>query len=113
MVKEIRQILKAESLTSSEKVVLIYLQICAGDKGMCYPSVRKIAQDVNLSERYVWTILRSLQLKGCIEISTSPNKKTNIYKLKLESCGVAKIGEFVIKQAIQEASKRYGEYYEN
>jgi len=106
MIKEIRFVLSQEELSSAEKIVLTYLQVCAGDKCICYPSVGVIARDLSISERHVVRALKSLQDKGWIEISRCAGRKTNMYKLKIRERMGDKVDERILKQAIAEAKKR-------
>ena len=109
MVRELRFVLERTDLTLSEKVVLCYLQICAGDKLICYPSYSAIAQGCGLSRIHVCRTIRSLKLKGWIEVSPCAGKRTNMYRLRIKERMGIKVDERILAQAIMEAEKRVKE----
>lgn len=60
----INRIWKHSQARGSELLVLIYLADRANADNICWPSVRRIGQAANLSERQVQTHLRRLEQKG-------------------------------------------------
>jgi len=106
MIKEIRFVLKSSELTYAEKLILIYMQACAGDKNICYPSLSSIARDCYLSKVHVIRALKSLVRKGWLEITPCVNRRTNMYRLKIKERMGDKVDERILKQAVAEAKKR-------
>ncbi|RLI68528.1 MAG: hypothetical protein DRP02_12395 [Candidatus Gerdarchaeota archaeon] len=106
MMKEIRFVLARSDLTCSEKAVLIFLQACAGERLLCYPSLRTIARGVYLSVRQVNRIVKELERKGWIEIKPGSGKWTNVYKLKIKERMGDKVDERILERAIAEAKQR-------
>jgi len=113
MVRELRFVLERTDLTLSEKVVLCYLQLCAGDKLICYPSYSAISQGCGLSRIHVCRTIKSLKLKGWIEVSPCVGRRTNMYRLKIKERMGNKVNEHILAQAIMEAEKRAKEIQNN
>ena len=73
------------NLMPTEKFVLLFLAHCANDKNncLCFPSVKTISENCNLSKRHTQRILRTLsELKiiQCVpQLTESNNQKSNIY----------------------------------
>lgn len=71
---------EANGIDGGEKLVLLCIADHAGDDGTCYPSVKRIAERSNMSERNVQYCVRSLRDKGWLRISYGQGRNgSNVY----------------------------------
>ena len=71
-------------LTQLEKSVFIYLKMYAGQKNVCYPSVKTLASKVGICEKTVKNVIAKLKNKGVIQVINrcdGKGKHSNLYIL--------------------------------
>lgn len=59
--------LENKVLSPNEKIIFVYLKLCAGQKVSCYPSIKTIAVKSGLSESTVKRTLASMKEKGIVQ----------------------------------------------
>ncbi len=78
-------IIKSKILTPNEKLVHICLTTYANEDGICFPSIKEIASDCNMTKNTVITMIKGLEEKKFLikELRYLENKgnATNMYKL--------------------------------
>ena len=76
--------LENRALSSTEKLVFIFLRMFAGQKSTCFPSVKTLASKIGISENTVRKALSELKAKGIIQIMPRINQEgqhSNLYVL--------------------------------
>jgi biotin operon repressor len=66
-------------LEPTEKVIYIGLCLFKDQQGYCYPSMRKLANDLNISKNTIQKNIWGLKEKGFIKIDTKRGKKGKRY----------------------------------
>ena len=83
MLVRIKRDIYDQNLPSRAKVVYIYLCDRANDEGSCFPSHRKIAEDLGLSVSTVKRAIRDLQQAEAIEKAArfhlKNGRRSNLY----------------------------------
>ena len=69
----------AHGLSSTRKFVLLSLCDQANDDGLCYPSLKTIAERCALSERAVYKVLADLESFGLVRRESEPGKTTRYH----------------------------------
>ena len=75
---------RIESLSSTQKLVLLSLADNANDQGECYPSIPQISRRTCLSDRSVRSTIRSLEAAGFIR-SAARSGTSTVYFLDLST----------------------------
>jgi len=79
------------NLTSTQVVILVFLAKYADKHGRCYPSRRKLAVSLGVTERSVSGALRSLIDRKFVEIASrgygQGRYKSNLYQLRTPGSG--------------------------
>ena len=69
----------------SQRAILVYMYLCAraNRKGECYPSIKTIARDLELSDSTVKRAIKELKQKDFIQIEnrtrSNGGKSSNLY----------------------------------
>ena len=78
----------AEDLSHREKTVYIYLRDRADASGVCWPGIKTIARELELSPRTVQRALGDLERAGLVEKHQRHRKNgsltSNLYRLKMK-----------------------------
>lgn len=74
---------KSNLPTPTHKLVLLALADCANNKWLCWPSIARIAQASQISERQVQRIVADLKERGLIEVLEQAIRyKTPVYHVR-------------------------------
>lgn len=75
-----------KDLSSSAVLVYMYLKYRANKEGNCFPSIKTIAKDTNLSQTTVKNAIKILEKEDCIEkknrVRDNGGKSSNLYFIK-------------------------------
>jgi hypothetical protein len=74
------RVIKDSQTSGTDLVVAMLLADRAGDDGVCYPGIETLARDARCNERHVRRVVRRLEEKGEIYISSGGGRsRTNLY----------------------------------
>jgi hypothetical protein len=68
--------------SSTKKIILLLLADRANDKGECYPSIKTISEDAELSDRCVTKNIGELESSGFVRVENRVNT-SNLYRLNI------------------------------
>ena len=74
---------KLDSITSTQKLVLLALADNANDRGECFPSMSMLARKTSLSDRAVRGAVRELETTGIVRSETRAGTST-LYRLRVQ-----------------------------
>lgn len=84
-IKFISAAFAAEALKPTPRFVLIALADHANDRGLCYPSISRLARRTGFSGRAIQTAIKHLRETGYVEVKPNAGKQgSNLYRLRLE-----------------------------
>ncbi|MFC1789484.1 helix-turn-helix domain-containing protein [Patescibacteria group bacterium] len=72
-----------KGLKPIQRAIILSLWLYAGKKNTCYPSERKIAEDLNTSLKTIWRNIRILENRGFIQINKKIGSKGKYHEYKL------------------------------
>ncbi len=73
---------KHAPVKGGDLLVLLALADHANDRGMCWPSIPKLAEKSRLKERQVYTIIGRLERKGLIDVDHGEgSRRGNFYRV--------------------------------
>ncbi len=81
-----------DGLTTTETVILVYLTLRAGEKGVCWPSLATISRHTKMSTSGAWKTLRRLREKGLISWERD-GYGNNIYRINAAAIMAARVGK--------------------
>lgn len=82
-VKIMSQVWEDESLTGTEKLILLSLADHANDEGVCYPSIARLVRRTGFSERAIQGAIKRLCDGGRLEINPNAGPKgCNVFRIK-------------------------------
>jgi len=73
---------KKYNLTTQEKLLLFFLSSYCGKKGICFPSYKKLMEDISCNKNTVSKSLLKLESLGLIKIERN-HRKNNIYTINV------------------------------
>jgi hypothetical protein len=90
-IKIMSTVFEKSQTTANARLVLLCLADCANDEGVCWPSMRKLAQKANLSEASTKKYLNSLIEVGVVEKDEqqdySGRQTSNLYTIIIDKIG--------------------------
>lgn len=63
-----------QALNPYEKVIFFSLELYADKRGLCWPSMRELATNLNLHKNTIQKYIRTLEKKGFLKIKTKRGK---------------------------------------